>query len=200
MRTSAGVSKLPEHVREKILNQQAQRDAAEKQATMTAAPSGDQGHARIADTAALVPSARPKITLQGLSALLLKLDDKHLFHILNQVPANKLAHALDRSLNGAGSTDNNFGDSDIALVGNDDNQRRADREATNRQARIIYNNKMSVCDCTILDLSKSGCRIGIESTFGIPESFTLQIGNGSSIRECEVVWRKHSEMGVKFFD
>ena len=77
-------------------------------------------------------------------------------------------------------------------------QRTGDRAKVLRSGKIIYNNKMSVADCKIRDISGTGCRISAESTAGLPRHFTLHIVNGDVRHECEVAWRSSSELGVKF--
>ncbi|PLX41061.1 MAG: pilus assembly protein PilZ, partial [Hyphomicrobiales bacterium] len=61
-----------------------------------------------------------------------------------------------------------------------------------------YNNRMSVNDCQVRDMSETGCKIKMDSLIGVPNYFTLHILNGDVKHECEVVWRKADMMGVKY--
>ena len=117
-----------------------------------------------------------------------------LVHVLKRVPADRLANVLQQL-------------SGVAMAGLQPNDqvldevvdhREAQRMKTLRGGKIIYNNKMSVNDCQIRDISDEGCRIIVESTMGIPSQFTLHILNGDIHHDCEVVWRKPDMMGVKY--
>jgi hypothetical protein len=55
------------------------------------------------------------------------------------------------------------------------------------------------CDCALFDISHIGARINIPDTEAIPDNFLLLLAaNGSARRRCRVIWRKPSELGVKF--
>jgi hypothetical protein len=139
-----------------------------------------------------MPSQTDLATLQGALAAL---DDDHLLMVLVQLPAYQLARALEcllKPLEAASVVPQAQPASDPA------DNREADRTRMLRAGKIIYNNKMSVSDCSIRDLSSSGCRLGLESLVGIPDHFSLHIQNGGSRHECEVVWRKSNMMGVRF--
>jgi len=139
-----------------------------------------------------MPSQTDLATLQGALAAL---DDDHLLMVLVQLPAYQLARALEcllKPLEAASGVPQTQPASDPA------DNREADRTRMLRAGKIIYNNKMSVSDCSIRDLSSSGCRLGLESLVGIPDHFSLHIQNGGSRHECEVVWRKSNMMGVRF--
>jgi len=148
------------------------------------------------------PAAQPKLTLKSIAALLCKLDEQRILYVLKKMPPHLLARALDQLLqNGSipvGGTESE-GEGDGAGSQPDLLEKRdAERTETDHIGKIIYNNLMSVTDCTITNLSATGCLITIGSTLGVPECFTLQIGNGGTKRECKIIWRKHYEMGVKF--
>jgi len=139
-----------------------------------------------------VPSQSDLATLQ---AALAALEDDRLLMVLVQLPAYQLARALEcllKPLEAASAVPHAQPASDPA------DNREADRTRMLRAGKIIYNNKMSVSDCSIRDLSSSGCRLGLESLVGIPDHFSLHIQNGGSRHECEVVWRKSNMMGVRF--
>ena len=142
--------------------------------------------------ASVVPS---QIDLTSLQTALATLDDDRLLMVLVQLPTYQLARALEYLLKPVGvssSVPQAQPASDPA------DNREADRTRMLRRGKIIYNNKMSVSDCNIRDLSSSGCRVSLESLVGIPDHFTLHIQNGGSRHECEVVWRKSDMMGLRF--
>lgn len=130
-----------------------------------------------------------------LQAALAMLDDESLLMVLAQLPAYQLARALECLLKPVGDASRV---PQAQSASDPANNREADRTKMLRAGKIIYNNKMSVSDCSIRDLSNTGCRVGLESLVGIPDHFTLHIQNGSSRHECEVVWRKSNMMGLRF--
>ncbi|MGI9462568.1 MAG: PilZ domain-containing protein, partial [Aestuariivirgaceae bacterium] len=123
-----------------------------------------------------------------------QLQNRDLQQVLATVPVHQLARALEQLLRPGDSVPVQHG----AIDTDPDNQREAERSKTLRTGKIIYNNKMSVTDCKVLDLSNSGCRVALESLTGIPDHFMLHIVHGNAKHECEVTWRKSNMMGLKF--
>jgi PilZ domain len=79
------------------------------------------------------------------------------------------------------------------------NERRRDpRHVINRMAMLQTNPHALPRDCMVTDISLGGARLfagGVE----VPDRFHLQItGEKGGYRECEVVWRLGSEIGVAF--
>ena len=126
-----------------------------------------------------------------LQTAIATLDDERLLMVLVQLPAYQLVRALECLLKPVGAA------SCVPQAEPADN-RRADRAKVFRAAKIIYNNKMSVSECSIRDLSDTGCRVVAESLAGIPDHFTLHVLTGDSRYECEVAWRKYNMMGLRF--
>jgi hypothetical protein len=52
--------------------------------------------------------------------------------------------------------------------------------------------------CTVRDLSASGARLRVEGSLTVPNTFELIIDVDGLEANCEVVWRKANEVGVKF--
>ena len=52
-------------------------------------------------------------------------------------------------------------------------------------------------DCLVLSLSDDGAALQPLDTLNIPDSFVLQIKDGSVYR-CEVCWRHGNKLGVRF--
>ena len=52
--------------------------------------------------------------------------------------------------------------------------------------------------CTVRDVSATGARLRAESSVGIPDTFELIIEVDGLEADCQVVWRKANEVGVKF--
>ena len=53
--------------------------------------------------------------------------------------------------------------------------------------------------CVLANASDVGARVEVENSEMVPDKFTLLLSSsGSSQRHCRVVWRKATELGVKF--
>ena len=76
-------------------------------------------------------------------------------------------------------------------------KRRQQRDRVLRHARIIYSASSCTMDCIVMDLSENGARIKPSDMLLCPEEFTLRVPFGTS-RDCEVVWRRNTEVGVRF--
>ena len=76
--------------------------------------------------------------------------------------------------------------------------RKTPRRRMLTAARIVFNNKSSVYDCTVRDLSEGGARLILPNLLGVPKSFELWIDKFNSKYVCDTVWRNKGQMGVKF--
>jgi hypothetical protein len=54
-----------------------------------------------------------------------------------------------------------------------------------------------VIDCAILDVSDRGARLELSTTKELPSDFVLKLTEGDR-RECKVVWRNETRVGVEF--
>lgn len=53
--------------------------------------------------------------------------------------------------------------------------------------------------CVVSDVSDSGARIDVQDSKILPDCFVLMLtSNGAARRYCRVVWRKPTQVGVKF--
>jgi hypothetical protein len=53
--------------------------------------------------------------------------------------------------------------------------------------------------CALSDISDTGARIDVEKANDLPDRFLLWLAaNGSARRTCNVVWRKPTQIGVRF--
>jgi hypothetical protein len=73
------------------------------------------------------------------------------------------------------------------------------RKKVMRAARVFFNDRQSLIDCTILDLSDGGAKLEFASRQMLPRTFDLQMQNGAIYR-CEVRWAKDNFFGVRFLD
>ena len=67
---------------------------------------------------------------------------------------------------------------------------------TLKSGKIVFNQKSSVLDCTIRNLSRNGACLQVVDPAGIPPSFELLIGGVS--RTCQISWRSGTRIGVIF--
>jgi hypothetical protein len=65
-------------------------------------------------------------------------------------------------------------------------------------AKIAFNNRGSMIDCTIRNLSAAGAGLQIASPVGIPDDFELVFNDGTSVLACRIIWRSATQLGVAF--
>ena len=71
------------------------------------------------------------------------------------------------------------------------------RRKVNIAAKIMVDG--STRDCTLLDISDSGARIALESMQELPDEFQIcMTPSGFPFRQCKLIWRSNSEIGVEF--
>jgi hypothetical protein len=81
------------------------------------------------------------------------------------------------------------------------NRRQATRKALSRYAaRAVFADGARSIWCEVVDISKSGAKLSTEQVTSLPDQFLLMLSTqGSARRNCRVVWRGSSEVGVRFF-
>jgi PilZ domain len=79
-----------------------------------------------------------------------------------------------------------------------DERRRSERIRTLRAGKILLNNKRSVIDCMIRNLSRDGACLLLASVVGIPPTFELLIDGEPASRQCKTVWHGPNRVGVAF--
>lgn len=53
--------------------------------------------------------------------------------------------------------------------------------------------------CVVSDVSETGARIDVQDSKILPDAFVLMLtSNGAARRFCHIVWRKPTQVGVKF--
>ena len=83
---------------------------------------------------------------------------------------------------------------DAVKTGKD--KRRASRRDVRRAARISFAKQNLVC--TVRNVSATGASIQVADVSAIPDSFRLVMEMETAARLCVVVWRKTTQIGVKF--
>jgi hypothetical protein len=67
-------------------------------------------------------------------------------------------------------------------------------------AKIVFNNKNSVFDCVVTELSAAGARIKVVSPLGIPRRFHLELIDLGTRYLCDLKARDLTEIIVAFVD
>jgi hypothetical protein len=78
-----------------------------------------------------------------------------------------------------------------------DEKRRVQRVRRLKDGRIYFNDKKSMMNCVVRDVSETGARVTVGEPYLIPTEFELVIKGGPP-RLARKVWIKQNEMGVKF--
>jgi hypothetical protein len=54
------------------------------------------------------------------------------------------------------------------------------------------------CECYVLDVSKNGAKVTVETPSAVPHRFELAFFQNGQNRVCEVLWRRAKMIGVRF--
>lgn len=75
-------------------------------------------------------------------------------------------------------------------------KRASERRRVLRGAKIVFNQRSSVIDCTLRNISQTGAQVSVLNALTVPPEFDL-LWDGNAQR-CVVVWRKMDGLGVRF--
>ena len=75
-------------------------------------------------------------------------------------------------------------------------RRRVQRTRVLKGAKIILNDRSSLFDCIVRNLTNVGASVHVPSSVGIPDSFALSFDFGRSSRRCRAIWRTEDKIGV----
>ena len=84
------------------------------------------------------------------------------------------------------------------MAADDKPNRRQERRRHVRIASILTGDDPTVIPCVILDISNGGARLHVHAPDEVPDRFRLLQIASNEERDCEVVWRRDNEMGVRF--
>jgi PilZ domain len=77
--------------------------------------------------------------------------------------------------------------------------RRHRRRTFEATASVSFGDGSPPRPCWILDISDSGARLNIGTQRDVPDFFVLRVTSTDAVRRpCKLVWRKGSEVGVRF--
>jgi PilZ domain len=75
---------------------------------------------------------------------------------------------------------------------------RTARRRLLKSGTVCFNGRHSTLPCTVRDFSDGGAKLLSQSAFNVPDTFELNIELDGIWVACEVVWRRGSEVGVRF--
>ena len=65
-----------------------------------------------------------------------------------------------------------------------------------KSGKIVFNQRNSVIDCTLRNISATGAMEHITHAVSVPDEFELRWDDKAQL--CTVVWRKMNQFGVRF--
>ena len=77
-------------------------------------------------------------------------------------------------------------------------RRRAARQKSLLRGTIPFNNRRSILDCVIRDISPYGARLIFADTVTVPDVFQLNIPQKGQTLRAHIIWRHGNEVGVAF--
>jgi hypothetical protein len=78
-------------------------------------------------------------------------------------------------------------------------RRRAPRFKVLKGARVLMLDQFGrTIGCVVRNLSMLGARLALRTPHAVPDKFQLMFEADGSIRQCRVVWRSETQMGVTF--
>jgi hypothetical protein len=77
-------------------------------------------------------------------------------------------------------------------------QRRSSRNRTLLQGRVVFNNRFSLIDCTVRDLSETGAQIAFAHPVTLPSELELEIPRKELSTLARVMWSDGKSHGVMF--
>jgi hypothetical protein len=77
-------------------------------------------------------------------------------------------------------------------------KRASNRRRTVLKARMLFNNRSSVLDCTVRDLSDTGAQLTLADVSALPPDFELEIPSKDVLVQARVMWSRGKNHGVKF--
>jgi hypothetical protein len=76
--------------------------------------------------------------------------------------------------------------------------RRSERIRAFLGAKIIFNNRMSIIDCVVRNISATGAKLALAGSLPVPGEFELQIPQKGCSYRARLVWRNNEGAGVEF--
>lgn len=80
----------------------------------------------------------------------------------------------------------------------DGNQRVAERRRILKSGQICFNGRHCSIPCVVRDLTETGAKLTVDGSVSAPDTFELLIELDGTWVDCEVAWRRGSNIGVRF--
>ena len=80
----------------------------------------------------------------------------------------------------------------------ENDKRAAARLRTIKGARLVLPGSAAAYSCIMRNLSDTGAMVELPSTVGVPHNVVLETTDGGIRRDCEVIWRTETRLGLKF--
>ena len=77
-------------------------------------------------------------------------------------------------------------------------QRTHERQRVRLNAKVVFNNRASIIDCVVRDMSEAGASLLLAHPVPLPSDFELRIPSKGRQFSCEVKWSAFWALGVKF--
>jgi hypothetical protein len=78
-------------------------------------------------------------------------------------------------------------------------RRNPPRRKSLKGARILMLDQFGrTLECVVRNVSNEGARLSLRTPKGVPDKFGLVFEADQSVRQCRVVWRRETEIGVAF--
>src|SRR5690348_12658159 len=89
--------------------------------------------------------------------------------------------------------------SKVGRAGSSAEKRRAPRQHVWWKGLIHDDQGSIIATCFMADVSASGAKLMIEAGIKVPDRFVLALARNAGVRrQCEVVWRAATSIGVRF--
>lgn len=79
-------------------------------------------------------------------------------------------------------------------------RREHERHPVQIDGKLIFADGRCVFDCVIVEVSDGGARIALSLEIELPRRVFLWQTKTGSVLECEVCWREHKFVGLRFID
>ena len=79
-----------------------------------------------------------------------------------------------------------------------DNERRKEIRHRILKAGLIAFNRSATIECRVRNISPIGACLEVAGPLGIPDEFLLLIEHHQLKKNCRVIWRKPTKVGVEF--
>ena len=88
--------------------------------------------------------------------------------------------------------------SSVTGTADQSDQRSAERNRVLKGGIVCFNGRHSTIPCTVRNISDTGALLQAEGSVNVPDTFELHIELDGIWVDCEVVFRRDDQVGIKF--